>query len=423
MLRGRGSLPRPATTNAAMTLEHESPASTDPFANQPHAIVERDGVRYTLLGTAHVSKASVDAVRAAIDTGAYDTIAVELDAQRLQAMTDPDALARLDLVKVLREGKAALFAANLGLAAYQRRLAEQLGIEPGAELKAAAVEARARGLSLQLIDRDVGLTFKRALAKLGFWKRAKVGAGIFAGLFADEEVGEEDIEKLKQGDMMEASFSEFADETPELYEAIISERDRYMAAKLREIPSGAREVLAVVGAGHLQGLTKHLRDETSAPGGIVASLETLPEKSSVPWFTIVLAAFVLGGFAWGFWRGGVDVGTDLVLYWVLWTGGLGALGCAIAGGHPLSILGAFIASPVTPLHPALASGTISALIEAWVRKPTHADFMAIRDDVQQWRGWWRNRVIRVLLNFFLTSLGTAIGVWTGGARMLGKLFG
>lgn len=426
MLRGRGPLPRPATTNAAMTSEHESPESpapADPFASQPHAIVERDGVRYTLLGTAHVSKASVDAVRAAIDTGTYDTIAVELDAQRLQAMTDPDALARLDLVKVLREGKAALFAANLGLAAYQRRLAEQLGIEPGAELKAAAVEARSRGLSLQLIDRDVGLTFKRALAKLGFWKRAKVGAGIFAGLFADEEVGEEDIEKLKQGDMMEASFSEFADETPELYEAIINERDRYMAAKLREIPSGAREVLAVVGAGHLQGLTKHLRDETSAPGGIVASLESLPEKSSVPWFTIVLAAFVLGGFAWGFWRGGVDVGTDLVLYWVFWTGGLGALGCAIAGGHPLSILGAFIASPVTPLHPALASGTISALIEAWVRKPTHADFMAIRDDVQQWKGWWRNRVIRVLLNFFLTSLGTAIGVWTGGARMLGKLFG
>ncbi len=406
-----------------MTLEHESPASTAPFAGQPHAIVERDGVRYTLLGTAHVSKASVDAVRAAIDTGAYDTVAVELDAQRLQAMSDPDALARLDLVKVLREGKAALFAANLGLAAYQRRLAEQLGIEPGAELKAAATEAEARGLSLQLIDRDVGLTFKRALARLGFWKKAKVGAGLFAGLFADEEVGEDEIEKLKQGDLMEASFSEFADETPELYETIISERDRYMAAKLREMPAGAREVLAVVGAGHLQGLAKHLRDENAAPAGIVASLESLPEKSSVPWFTIVLAAFVLGGFAWGFWRGGVDVGTDLVLYWVLWTGGLGALGCAIAGGHPLSILGAFIASPVTPLHPALASGTISALIEAWVRKPTYADFMAIRDDVLQMKGWWRNRVIRVLLNFFLTSLGTAIGVWTGGARMLSKLFG
>jgi len=406
-----------------MTFEQDPPASTAAFSGQPHAIVERDGVRYTLLGTAHVSKASVDAVRAAIDSGGYDTIAVELDQQRLQALTDPDALARLDLVKVLREGKTALFAANLGLAAYQRRLAEQLGIEPGAELKAAAEEAEARGLTLALIDRDVGLTFKRALGRLGFWRKAKVGAGLFAGLFADEEVGEDEIEKLKQGDIMEASFSEFADETPELYDTIINERDRYMAAKLRAMPAGSRDVLAVVGAGHLPGLTKHLREDTAASAGVMAELESLPEKSSVPWFTIVLAAFVLGGFAWGFWRGGVDVGADLVLYWVLWTGGLGALGCAVAGGHPLSILAAFIASPVTPLHPALASGTISALVEAWVRKPTYADFMALRDDVQTMKGWWRNRVARVLLNFFLTSLGTAIGVWTGGARMLGKLFG
>src|SRR3546814_8589068 len=142
-----------------------------------------------------------------------------------------------------------------------------------------------------------------------------------------------------------------------------------------------------------------------------------------PLFRSALTLFVLGGFAWGFWHGGSDVGTDLVLYWVLWTGGLGALGCAVAGGHPLSILGAFVASPLTPLHPALASGTVSALIEAWVRKPTKADFMALRNDVQTMRGWWRNRVARVLLNLFLTSMGTAIGVWTGGARMRGALFG
>ena len=120
---------------------------------------------------------------------------------------------------------------------------------------------------------------------------------------------------------------------------------------------------------------------------------------------------------------GLEVGADLMLYWVLWTGGLGALGCAIAGGHPLSILGAFASSPFTPLHPALASGTVSGLIEAWVRKPTYADFLALRDDVQTVRGWWRNRVARVLVNFFLTSMGTAIGVWTGGARMLAKLAG
>jgi pheromone shutdown-related protein TraB len=396
---------------------------TDDFHGQPHAVVERDGTRYTLLGTAHVSRESVDAVRAAIAGGGFDAVAVELDTQRLQALSNPDALAKLDLVKVIREGKAALFAANLGLAAYQRRLAEQLGIEPGAELRAAADDAAARGLPVHLIDREVGVTFKRISAKLGFFGRVKLIAGLLTGLLVDDEVGSDDIEKLKQGDMLEASFSEFAESSPALYETLIAERDRYMAAKLLDIPAGTRNVLAVVGAGHLQGLARHLREDTAEPSGIVASLEALPQKSSVPWFTIVLALFVLGGFAWGFWRGGVDVGTDLMLYWVLWTGGLGALGCAIARGHPLSILGAFIASPVTPLHPALASGTISALIEAWVRKPTYADFMALRDDVQTVKGWWRNRVARVLLNFFLTSLGTAIGVWTGGARMFAKLFG
>ena len=148
------------------------PSHTDPLAGQPYQVVERDGVRYTLLGTAHVSKTSVDTVRAAIASGAYDTIAVELDAGRLHALTNPDQLAKLDLVKVIKEGKTHLFAANLALAAYQRRLAEQLGVEPGAELKAAAQDANANNLSLHLIDREVGLTFKRALAGLSWWGRA-----------------------------------------------------------------------------------------------------------------------------------------------------------------------------------------------------------------------------------------------------------
>lgn len=408
-------------------------SAADPVSwqSQPHAIVERDGVRYTLLGTAHVSRASVDAVRGAIASGAFDAIAIELDAQRLQALTDPDALARLDLVQVIRSGRTALFAANLGLAAYQRRLAEQLGIEPGAELKAAALDARERNLPLHLIDREVGLTFRRAMHRLGWWGRAKTSGSLLASLFGDEDIGAQQIEDLKHGDMLEASFGEFARDNPALYDTIIAERDRYMAARLREIAvaqpaaaeGGAREVLAVVGAGHLQGLARHLREDETAPSAVRTELESVAQKSPVPWFTIALAVFVLGGFAWGFWRGGVDVGTDLLLQWVLVTGSLGALGCALAGGHPLSIAAAFVASPLTPLHPALASGTVSALVEAWVRKPTYADFMALRDDVQSLRGWYRNRVARVLLNFFLTSLGTAIGVWTGGARMLGQLFG
>lgn len=399
------------------------PARAEPPQDQPVRVVERDGVRYTLLGTAHVSRASVEAVRAAVASGAYDAVAVELDPGRLQSLSDPDTLAQLDIVRVLREGKTHLFAANLALSTYQRRLAEQLDVEPGAELKAAVEGARARGLPVHLVDREVGLTFRRAMQKLGWWGRARTGAGILLAMFADEQVGDEEIEKLKQGDMLEASFGEFASHSPALYEAVIAERDRYMAARLRQCAGDARNVLAVVGAGHLPGLARHLAEDRDDPAQVQRELETVREKSRFPWMEVVIGAFLLGGFAWGFWQGGIDVGSDLLLQWVLATGLLGALGCAIAGGHPLSILAAFVASPLTPLHPALASGTVSALVEATLRKPTYADFMALRDDVQGLAGWWRNRVARALLNFFLTSLGTAIGVWTGGLRMLGRLVG
>jgi pheromone shutdown-related protein TraB len=390
--------------------------------DQPHLIVERDGVRYTLLGTAHVSRASVDAVEAAVASGSYDTIAVELDAQRWKSMSDPDALAKLDLFQILREGKVWLVAANLALAAYQRRLAEQLGVEPGAELKAAAMGANERGLRMALIDRDVGITLKRASAGLGWWGRAKLMSGLAMSLVGDEEVGADEIEKLKEGDVLESSFGEFAAGSPPLYAALIAERDRYMAARLRQVGvDGGRDVLAVVGAGHLKGLAEHLRSDDAEPAPTLQALDAIPQPSTIPWFTIVLTAFLIGGFAWGFWQGGAELGGQLVLQWALITAIGGALGCLVAGGHPLSVLAAFVASPLTPLHPALASGTVSALVEAWVRKPTYADFLRLRDDTARWQGWWQNRVARVLVNFFLTSFGTAIGVWIAGANLVAGL--
>ncbi len=397
-----------------------SPALQD----QPHEIVERDGVRYTLLGTAHVSRASVEAVEAAVASGDYDTIAVELDTNRLRALTEPDMLHKLDLFQILREGKTGLVAANLALAAYQRRLAEQLGVEPGAELKAAAIGARERNLGLVVIDRDVGTTLRRAWAKLGFWGRSKLMTGLAGSLFVDEQVGENEIEKLKQGDLLESSFGEFAEQTPELFEAVIAERDRYMAAKLREIassPGAAKEVLAVVGAGHLKGLAAHLRTDTQSPTEMLIELDALPNKSTIPWLSIFLALFLVGGFAWGIHKGGLEVGGELILRWVLITGAGGAIGCLAAGGHPLSIIAAFVSSPLTPLHPALSSGMVSAGVEAWVRKPTYADFLTLRNDTGTISGWWKNHVARVFVNFMLTNVGTAIAVWIAGAAVIHKL--
>jgi len=394
------------------------------FAGQPVRIVERDGVRYTLLGTAHVSQASVEAVERAIESGRFDAVAVELDAQRLQALTNPDALAKLDLVEVIRKGRVALFAANLALAAYQRRLAEQLEIEPGAELKRAVVMANERNLPVHLIDREVGLTFKRASQRLGFFGKIKLVMGLGAGLFASEEVGEDEIEKLKQGDMLEASFGEFASESPALYDTIIGERDRYMATRLREVHDPAqREVLAVVGAGHLAGLARYLETDTDAPGPLRESLEDVPKKRNIPWITLAILAVVLTGIGVGFYRGGLGVGSELLAVWAMYTGGLAGLGCLLAGSHPLSILTAIVVAPFKPFRLSIPTGAFSALVEARLRKPAYEDFLKLRDDAQSVRGWYRNRVTRVVLTFMLTNLGSMLGLWLTGFQVWGKVAG
>ncbi|NYZ62963.1 TraB/GumN family protein [Luteimonas deserti] len=400
-----------------------TPDGATTWRSQPHAIVERDGVRYTLLGTAHISRVSVEAVEDAIGSGAFDAVAVELDAQRLQAISDPDALAKLNLVDVIRKGRVALFAANLALSAYQRRLAEQLGIEPGAELKRAVSLAGERGLPVALIDRDVGLTFKRASRQLGFFGRMKLMGSLLAGLLASDELGEDEIENLKQGDMLESSFGEFAKSSPQLYETVIAERDRYMAARLRESAGQAREVLAVVGAGHLAGLARHLADDGQPPGQTRTELEHAPPGRSLRWVMTVITLLILAMIGWGYYQGGAELGRQLVKEWVLITAGFAALGALAALAHPLGILAAAIAAPLKPIRPpGVSPGLFSALVEAQVRKPAYGHFLALRDDAGTLRGWYRNRVSRTILNFMLTNIGSSIGVWVAGLRIAGKVF-
>jgi pheromone shutdown-related protein TraB len=395
----------------------------DSLADQPLIEVERDGVHYTLLGTAHVSRASVDAVHALLAQDRFDAVAVELCESRYRGMRNPESLAALDLFRVVREGKTGMVAANLALSAYQRRLSEQLGVEPGAEMRAGFEGADQRGLPVWRIDRDVGITLRRTYAAVGWWDRAKLLSGLLASVLVDDGVDEAEIERLKQGDVLESTFAEFAQRSKGLHRALIAERDAYMAAALRLQGAAApgSRVLAIVGAGHLAGLAEHLRNDRGEPAGVTAGLSAVPPPGRWGlWITVLLAVLLFGGFAWGFSQG-TEVGADMVLNWVLMTGTLGAIGCTLAGGHPLSIVGAFIASPLTPLHPALSSGTVSALIEATVRRPTVADFSLLRDDVTSLRGWWRNRVARVLVNFFLTSLGTAIGVYIAGYQIIDRL--
>jgi len=413
----------PAVDPAALPEQPGEPSAVDVLAEQPIARVRRGEVEYVLLGTAHVSRVSADAVRAILEREPFDAVAVELCEPRYQSMRDPDAFRKLDLFQVIRQGKAGLVAANLALSAFQRRLAEQFGIEPGAEMKAAIDGADARALPIWLIDREIGVTLKRAYRSVGFLDRLSIIGGLGASLLTREEVAEDEIEKLKQGDLLGSMFNEFARESPPLYDALIGERDRYMTARLREqaAEGGVKRVLVVIGAGHLAGIERELGTQTDVPKPLLEKLSTLPPASPWPkWIAIAVFVIIAAAIGFTFTRG-TRAGTDAVMAWVLFTGGFAALGAIAAAAHPLSVIAAFIAAPLKPFRPGIPASAFSAGVEAWLRHPRVADFDTLRDDVAHWTGWWKNRIARTLLNFMFVTLGTVIGEYVAGFHIIKNL--
>ena len=395
----------------------------DILHDQPVRHINRDGVEYTILGTAHVSRASAEAVKEMASSGEYDVVAVELCQARYDALTAERKWTDLDLYKIIREGKAGLVMANLALSAYQRRIAEQFGIEPGAEMRAATVAAKERDIPLQLVDRDLATTLRRSYASVPWYKRIYLMAGLGLGMISSDEIDEEAIEKLKEGDILESTFTEFAEQSPELYEALIAERDRFMAARLREenVESAGKKVLVVIGAGHMEGLARPLESGEADPMTERKHLEAMPPKSrwprTIPWAIMLL---VITGFAIGFSRS-PELGWQLVIIWVAINGGLAALGALIARGHPLTVLSAIFAAPLTSLNPTIAAGMVTGLVESWLRKPRVSDLENLRFDITTLKGWFRNPATRILLVFFLSNLGSAIGTWVAGFKIFGAL--
>ena len=408
-------------SKASIAPETVAPEPTS--SEQPTREITRDGVHYTLLGTAHVSRASVTAVTEMAGTGNFDAIAVELCPARHQALTKQQQWKDMDLYRIIREKKAGLVMANLALGAYQRRIAEQFGIEPGAELKAAADAAVSHDIPLQLIDRDLATTLKRSYRAVPWYKRIMLTTGLVMSTVSSEEIDEEQIEKLKEGDILESTFTEFAEQSPELYEALIAERDRFMAARLRQenTDNAGKRILVVIGAGHLEGLAKYLATDQQDPQPEIESLSALPPPNRwlkfVPW---VIAALVFTGFYVGFSRS-PELGWQLVTMWVLINGGLAALGALIARGHPVTILSAMVAAPLTSLNPAVAAGMVTGLVESWLRKPKVSDLERLRDDATTLKGWFKNPATRILLVFFFSNLGSAIGTWVAGFQIFDAL--
>ena len=371
-----------------------------------------------------MSRASVDAVVAEIEHHDWDIVAVELCASRYRSFNDPNALQHLDLYQVIKTGKAPMVTAMLAMGAFQQRVAEQFGIEPGAEMRAAIDGANENNVELELIDREVGTTLKRIYSNVPWWRRFYLFSGLIASVVVNEEIDEQEIEKLKEGDILETTFAQFSESAAEVYEPLIDERDLFMAANLQKVAAeGEKRILAIVGAGHLKGLSNYLRNGVAEPDAELARLNEVPVGRSwlkkIPWI-IVLLVFI--GFGIGFSRS-PELGWTLVAEWVVINGGLSALGTLLAGGHMLTVITAFVAAPITSLNPTIGAGIVTGLTEAYLRKPTVGDFARLRTETSSFSGWRKNRVARTLLVFFLSTLGSAAGTYLAGFRIGQHLFG
>ena len=387
-------------------------------------LVQLNKSEVTLVGTAHVSKLSVEMVEEKIGTGEYDCIAVELCAPRLENITNQAWWKNLDIYQVFKKKKAGLLLINLALTAYQKRLAERIGVEAGKEMIRAVELAREKGIRLEVIDRNISTTLHRLVTEVSFWQKFKIVGGLIAGVFVGEEISEEQVEELKRGDMLHAVVSEFGEELPEIKRVLIDERDEYMVGRLSQISEdfhAPKKILALVGAGHLIGMMPNLKSPPDA-----AHLEELDRKPPpsklglyIGWGICVL---ILSMFVVGF-KQSPELGGQLVITWVLLNGGLCALGTLIAFGHPVSIIAAFFAAPLTSLNPTIGAGMVVGLVESYMRKPKVSDFETLRDDITHYSMWWKNRVARLLLIFFLSSFGSMIGTYVAGASIVTQLWG
>lgn len=391
---------------------------------EPLKTVKIDNCSITMLGTAHVSKASADKVQELIATGKYDAVAVELCPSRHKAIVEPDAMAKMDLFQVIKRGQASMVAASLALGAFQQRMAEQFDIEPGAEMRVAIHDAQEAKLPVILIDREIGTTLKRIYRNVPWWKRLNLFSGLIASVISKEKVSAEEIERLKEGDVLESTFSQFAENEKDLFQPLISERDEYMSARLINEckKNNYQHVLAIVGAGHMNGMAHQIENKCiTDPDEKIVQLDTIPPSSNLfkflPW---IIVALILTGFIIGFMRS-PEIGTAMVLDWILINGGLSALGAAIAFAHPLTILTAFLAAPLTSLNPTIGAGMVVAAAETYLRKPKIGDFNRLRSDTTSLKGWWNNQVTRILLIFILATMGSAIGTYVAGFRIFERL--
>ena len=387
-------------------------------------VVHRNGVDITLVGTAHVSKESVALVEEKILTGNFDCVAVELCPPRYENLVNQSWWKNLDIYEIFKKKKAALLLVNLALSAYQRRLGEKIGIEAGREMIRATELAAEQNIRLEVVDRDITTTLHRLVTEVSFWQKIKIFSGLVVGIFVGEEVDQEQIENLKKGDMLHSVIDEFGESLPQIKSVLIDERDEYMTGKLEMLATsenGPKNILALVGAGHLIGMESAFGSPPDQKRLEELSRKPSPSRTGyyIGW---AICVFILGMFYVGYQQS-PELGWNLVVTWVAINGGLSALGAALALAHPVSVMAAFLAAPLTSLNPTIGAGMVVGLVESYLRKPKVSDFERLREDIASLPMWWKNGVVRVLLIFFFANVGSVIGTYVAGASIIQQVFG
>ncbi|MFS0614470.1 TraB/GumN family protein [Lederbergia ruris] len=370
---------------------------------------------YILIGTAHVSKSSAELVKEVIESEKPDAVCIELDEGRYKSITDGNKWKDMDIFQVIKDKKASLLLMNLAISSFQRRMAKQFDIHPGQEMIQGIESAKDTGARLVLADRNIQITFSRIWGNVGFKGKAMLLTQVVASIFSRETITEEELEKMKSQDMIDSMLQEFTEAFPKLKTPLIDERDQYLAQKIKDAPGD--KIVAVLGAAHVPGITKEIEKEHD-----LQELTKLPPKSKAPkmigWsIPVLILAVILYTFI-----ANPSAGLQQTISWFLWNGTLSAIGTAIAFGHPLAIITAFIAAPITSLTPLLAAGWFAGIVQAYFRRPNVRDFETLAEDVFHVKGFWHNKVTRVLLVVILANLGSSIGTFVGGADVIRLFF-
>lgn len=376
----------------------------------------KDGREIILVGTAHVSRESAELVERVIDEEKPDVVCVELCQARFDALKQKDKWQETDIVKVIRENRTALLLSQLLMASFQRKIAERFKINPGEEMLRAIRIGEDRGAEIVLADREIRVTLLRTWRMMRFWTKVKFLPDIILSLFVGEDITEEDIEKLKQHDVLDLALKTVGEKLPEVKTTLIDERDQYLVYRIRN--AGGRKIVAVVGAGHVPGIRQQIDREID-----IEAISKIPPPSVwAKFFGWGFSGAIIALFIAGFFYSGGQTSINMMLSWSAITATCAAIGAILLLAHPLTILASALSAPIATLHPLIATGWVAGLVEASFRKPQVKDFLALKDDITTVRGFFRNKITRLLILVAFVNLTTSIGTFVAIPVMMKYFF-